>query len=175
MECQGQKHPRLGDRSRVGFPEGTYSDHNFDSKLLASRTMTDHIAVMLTTTFIAIVHDRPRKHIQGLNNFTSYQGRHSMGGRFPYSPRSVFWGNTKKYEEFSRFHRNCSMISHDAKLNTGLKFSSSAEEWGSGLAESQAAIILQTQDNNGQIDKDQSPRHVDSTSGCLAGLSCMSA
>lgn len=124
---------------------------------------------------MVIVHDRPKKRIQGLNNFISYQGRHSMGGGFLYSPRSVFCGNTKKYEEFSRFHRNCSMISHDAKLNTGLKPSSSAAEWGSGLAESQAAIILQTQDNPGQIDRDQSPRHVDSSSGCLAGLSCMSA
>lgn len=67
------------------------------------------------------------------------------------------------------------MISRDAKLNTGLKPSSAAAKWGSGPAERQAATILQTQDNAGQIDRDQSPRHVDSTSGCLSGLSYMYA
>lgn len=67
------------------------------------------------------------------------------------------------------------MISRDAKLNTGLKSSSAAAEWGSGSAERQAATILQTQDNAGQINRDQSPRHVDSTSGCLLGLSYMYA
>lgn len=67
------------------------------------------------------------------------------------------------------------MISHDAKLTSGLRPSSSAAKWGSRLAESQAATILQTQDKAGQIDRDQSPRHVDNTSGCLSGLRYMYA